>query len=332
VSNLLVVVRAIHFASSISVAGAAFFPAAVAGEQLKAHREALAPIQRQLDWIVLTGLGLAVASGGLWLLLLASELAQVTEDADSTVWLVLTGTQFGRVSLVRFVIAGLLALLVALRYRKPFLSTLNWLIALLGVAFAVGLAWCGHSGAGLGLSGDFQVGADAVHLVTVAIWVGGLLPLLIVIRPSVLKSATERYQLVRRFSLVATWAVTFLIASGIVNTWYMTDGMRHLFGTEYGTLVLAKAGLLLIMLGFASVNRFWLTPRLPVSGKALSLLCTSTGAEIALGLIVICVVAVLGQLEPAGHMHSGGKLQRGGMSPGSASDHHHSRPLCNLHA
>jgi copper resistance protein D len=305
VANLLVVVRAIHFASSITVAGVAFFPAAVAGEQLEAHGEALVPIQRQLDWIVLIGLGLAVVSGGLWLLLLASELAQVTEDTDSTVWLVLTGTQFGRVSLVRFVIAGLLALLLALRYRKPFLSTLNWLIALLGIAFVVGFAWCGHSGAGLGLNGDFQVGVDAVHLVTAAIWVGGLLPLLIFIRSSVPMSATERYQLVRRFSLLATWAVVLLIASGIVNTWYMTDGMRHLFGTEYGSLVLAKVGLLVIMLGFASVNRFWLTPRLPVSDKALSLLCTSTGAEIALGLIVICVVAVLGQLEPAGPMHSG---------------------------
>jgi putative copper export protein len=167
VADLLVVVRAIHFASSITVAGAAFFPAAVAGEQLKAHGEAFAPIQRQLDWIVLISLGLAVASGGLWLLLLASELAQV--NPDTTVWLVLTGTQFGRVSLVRFVIAGLLALLAALQYLKPPLFTLNWLIALLGVAFAVGLAWCGHSGAGVGLSGDFQVGADAVHLVTAAI-------------------------------------------------------------------------------------------------------------------------------------------------------------------
>src|SRR4029079_11033713 len=112
----------------------------------------------------------------------------------------------------------------------------------------------------------------------------------------------------------------------------MTDGMQHLFGTEYGNLVLAKVELLLIMLGFASVNRFWLAPRLVVSDRAIRLLCTSTGAEIALGLIVICVVAVLGQLEPAGHMHSGGKLQRGGMSPGCASDHPHSRPLCNLHA
>jgi len=33
--------------------------------------------------------------------------------------------------------------------------------------------------------------------------------------------------------------------SGIVNTWYMTDGMRHLFGTEYRNLVLTKVGLLL---------------------------------------------------------------------------------------
>jgi len=244
VPDLLVVLRVLHFASNITVAGAAFFPAGVAREQLEAHAEAFAPIQRQLDWIVLISLGLAVASGGLWLLLLASELAQVTEDADSTVWLVLTGTQFGRVSVVRLVIAGLLALLIALRYRKSFLSTLNWLIALLGIAFAVGLAWCGHSGAGIGLSGDFQVGADAVHLATAAIWVGGLLPLLLFIRPSVTISATDRYKLVRWFSLLATWAVALLIASGIVNTWYMTDGMRHLFGTEYGSLVLAKVGLL----------------------------------------------------------------------------------------
>jgi putative copper export protein len=95
------------------------------------------------------------------------------------------------VSLVRFVVAGLLAL----RYLKPLPSTLNWLIALLGIAFVVSLAWCGHSGAGLGLSGDFQVGADAVHLVTAAIRVGGLLPLLIFIRPSMPMSALERYQL-----------------------------------------------------------------------------------------------------------------------------------------
>ena len=302
----LIVARAIQFASSITAAGAALFPVAVAVEQLRAHSEVLAPIQRQLDWIVLIGLALAVASGGLWLLLFASKLEAATQDADNTFWLVLTGTQFGRVSVMRFVIAGLLALLVALRYVKRPLSTSSWLIALLGIAFVISLAWCGHSGAGIGLSGDFQVGVDAVHLVTAAVWVGGLLPLLIFIRPSVAMSALERYELVRRFSWLATWAVALLIASGLVNTWYMTDGMRHLFGTEYGSLVLAKVGLLVIMLGFASVNRFWLTPRLPTSReeKAAQLLCVSTTAEIALAFTVICVVAVLGQMEPAGHVHT----------------------------
>ena len=60
------------------------------------------------------------------------------------------------------------------------------------------------------------------------------------------------------------------------------------------------------MLGFASVNRFWLTPRPPTSReeKAAQLLCVSTTAEIALGFTVICVVAVLGQMEPAGHVHT----------------------------
>jgi copper resistance protein D len=306
VADPLIVARAIQFASSITVAGAALFPVAVAGEQLRAHSEVLAPIQRQLDWIVLIGLALAVASGGLWLLLFASKLEAATQDADNTFWLVLTGTQFGRVSVMRFVIAGLLALLVALRYVKRPLSTSSWLIALLGIAFVISLAWCGHSGAGIGLSGDFQVGVDAVHLVTAAAWVGGLLPLLIFIRPSVAISALERYELVRRFSLLATWAVALLIASGLVNTWYMTDGMRHLFGTEYGSLVLAKVGLLVIMLGFASLNRFWLTPRLPTNReeKAAQLLCVSTTAEIALGFTVICVVAVLGQMDPAGHVHT----------------------------
>jgi putative copper resistance protein D len=306
VADPLIVARAIHFASSITVAGAALFPAAVASEQLRAHSEVLAPIQRQLDWIVLIGLALAVASGGLLLLLFTSKLESATQDADSTLWLVLTGTRFGRVSVMRFVIAGVLALLLGLRYVKSLPSTLSWLIALLGIAFVISLAWCGHSGAGIGLTGDFQVGADAVHLITAAMWVGGLLPLLIFIRPSVPISTSERYQLVRRFSLLATWAVALLVISGIVNTWYMTDGLRHLFGTEYGNLVLAKIGLLLIMLGFASVNRFWLTPRLPTNKgeKTARLLCISTAAEIALGLIVICVVAVLGQLEPAGHVHT----------------------------
>jgi len=101
-----------------------------------------------------------------------------------------------------------------------------------------------------------------------------------------------------------------LAASGLLNTWFMTDGLRSFLGTEYGDLVLIKIALLVAMLGFGAANRYWLTPRLlPANGsmeedaRALRLLCTFVSIEIALGLVVICVVAILGQLSPPGHIH-----------------------------
>ena len=101
-----------------------------------------------------------------------------------------------------------------------------------------------------------------------------------------------------------------LAASGALNTWFMTNGLQSFLGTEYGDLVLVKIALLIAMLGFGAANRYWLTPRLlPTNGstkediRALRLLCASVSLEIALALVVICVVAVLGQLPPPGHMH-----------------------------
>jgi putative copper export protein len=74
--------------------------------------------------------------------------------------------------------------------------------------------------------------------------------------------------------------------------------------------VLIKIALFLVMLGFGAVNRYWLTPRLLTTKgspkedtRALRLVCTSVSLEIALGLVVIFVVAALGQLPPPGHMH-----------------------------
>ena len=60
-----------------------------------------------------------------------------------------------------------------------------------------------------------------------------------------------------------------------------------------------------VMLAFGAANRYWLTPRLLAAAKGgtLRLLCTSISVEILLGLVVLCVVAVLGELEPPGHMH-----------------------------
>ena len=90
----------------------------------------------------------------------------------------------------------------------------------------------------------------------------------------------------------------------------MTNGLQSFLGTDYGDLVLVKIALSSVMLGFGAANRYWLTPRLLSNSassaentRALRLLCTSVSIEITLGLVVICVVAVLGQLLPPGHEH-----------------------------
>jgi hypothetical protein len=49
--------------------------------------------------------------------------------------------------------------------------------------------------------------------------------------------------------------VSALVASGLVNTWYLTNHMRELFGTDYGWFVQMKVGLFLAMLCLAAVNR-----------------------------------------------------------------------------
>jgi copper resistance protein D len=101
-------------------------------------------------------------------------------------------------------------------------------------------------------------------------------------------------------------AFTVLAAGGVLNTWFVTNGLQSFLGTEYGDLVLVKIALFLVMLGFGAANRYWFTPRLLPTNvptedntRALRLLCASVSLEIALGLVVICVVAILGSAAAA---------------------------------
>jgi copper resistance protein D len=312
--DYLIGTRIIHFASSIIVGGGAIFGAAIANPALRLNGALSSHLiaQRQLNWLMLAGLVVAIASGFLWLCILAAQLSQSSLPetiAKGTVWSVLIGTQFGRVSEIRFVVAIVLAAILIRAVMLPSSKTEpSFLVsAMCGAVFVAALAWCGHAGAGLGFRGKLQVGNDIIHLVTSAMWVGGFIPLLLFIRPGLQVTVDERFRLVRQFSHVATLAVLLLAASGIVNTWFMTNGFQGIFTTSYGNLILAKIALFVTMLGFAAANRFWLTPRLSFSNtsqpNALRLLCLFTTVELALGLSVIFVVGILGQLEPAGHIH-----------------------------
>ncbi|MFY9601481.1 MAG: CopD family protein, partial [Pseudolabrys sp.] len=104
------------------------------------------------------------------------------------------------------------------------------------------------------------------------------------------------------FSIVGVLSVGGLLATGLVNSWFLLGAPRDLVTTDYGRLVALKIGLFAAMITLAAVNRFYLTPCLPDS-SALRTLKRNSIAEIALGLCVVLFVAILGTLPPAAHVH-----------------------------
>jgi len=109
-----------------------------------------------------------------------------------------------------------------------------------------------------------------------------------------------------------------LLASGLINGWYLLGSPRDLVATDYGRLVALKIGLFAAMVAIATVNRFHLTPRLPAV-PALRTLQRNSVAEICLGLCVLLFVGMLGTLPPSAHTHAAPE----GIPPGAAFVHIH---------
>ena len=97
-------------------------------------------------------------------------------------------------------------------------------------------------------------------------------------------------------------AVGLLLITGIINTWLLTDSIFNLPGTDYGRLLLFKIALFVAMAAFATVNRWYWSPRLPAP-RAVGAIRRNALIELGLGLAVICIVGALGTLPPPLHQH-----------------------------
>ena len=153
--------------------------------------------------------------------------------------------------------------------------------------------------------------ADVLHLVAAAAWLGGLVPLTLLLSQALRNEADPwaslASQAVRRFSMLGIVSVGTITATGIVNGWILVGSFKALVVTEYGRLLMLKISLFAVMLVYAAINRFWLTPDLALPSdkearlKAMRRLTRNSGIEIALGLIIFAIVGVLGTLHPAAH-------------------------------
>lgn len=102
---------------------------------------------------------------------------------------------------------------------------------------------------------------------------------------------------------MATVAVTLIVVSGIINVEFRVAGsFDKLFYTTYGDVLFAKLAVVALMLALAYFNRFVAMPRLRAASLRgmvqIARLRASVAVELALGVLVVGIAAVLGIAPP----------------------------------
>ena len=209
-----------------------------------------------------------------------------------TLQMLLTETAMGWAAIARITL--LLAVFVL-----AFTSAARLYTILFAIAAVVSLSWNGHGAMNDDALGWLHLTGNALHLVAGLGWFGAIAAFLWTVTLSREAPADLAIRL-DRFATIGTAIVVLLLATGIANTLFIVgwNDLPMLFGTSYGRLLILKIGLFVAMLAAAAANRFWLTPRLATS-PSLAAVRTSLGAEFALGIAVLAIVAWLGTLDPS---------------------------------
>jgi copper transport protein len=248
------------------------------------------PVARLL-WI---GAGLVGAGtlAGLWLQAPYSTGAALSEVSVGDVRDVLSST-YGQAHLVRLGVLVAVALLLRAvatgRGRRTDLGVL-------GVLAMVGLAtWpaSGHAVASPLPAVSMMV--TLVHLAAAAFWIGGL----VVLAGFLLRRANER-ELGAILPVWSSWAaaaVAALLVAGLVLVLIEVGTPDALVGTAYGQLLLAKVGLVAVVIAVAAYSRRLVRQRLASSRPRA--MRAAVALEAVLLAVVVGMSAVLVQTTPA---------------------------------
>ena len=235
VSSEFAAARAVHMTSCAVLASVFVF------ERVIARRCGAVP---KRGFVILISLVMFVISGIGWLAaatidmtgLPASE-ALSRENLD----LVLSTTDFGHLWIFRFAVFGaaIVAWILLRMIRKQRQQAACFGLLPASFCWAV---WRGRGTADSGTKPTTHLIADAMHLLIIAIWPGGLLPLWLTLSKNI--DVDSLVAIVNRFSKLALLSVAILIGSGWINSWMLVAEWHGLFDTPYGQVLLIKLGLL----------------------------------------------------------------------------------------
>ena len=154
-----------------------------------------------------------------------------------------------------------------------------------------------------------SVALDVLHVVAAGAWLGTLLTLTVVGVPAALSisksadvdaGAPGRLSLVARlvnaFSPLALLFAGLVVASGVIAAWMRIGSFGTLFHSTYGTVLLIKVGLVILVLAGGAFN--WMRMRGALAhqdagGSAVGTFRRSAWIELTAGVLVLAVTAVL---------------------------------------
>jgi len=169
------------------------------------------------------------------------------------------GVRFGQVWLARLILLLATAPLLFLMFRRDPANgeprpLPTWWRAEMGVFAVIVAATPGL--AGHATTGDWAtaaVVADTIHVLAMAVWLGGLVVLAVV---GLARNAPiEARDGVERFSRVALGCVIALVATGAFQTWRQVGSLEALRTTDYGRILVIKLVLVALVIVFAAFSR-----------------------------------------------------------------------------
>lgn len=293
---VLALLRAAAVGGLLSSFGTLVFAVVVAPRAFAAAPAGVtAPAWRALAGLCRLSLLVAFAAALVWLVAEAGWIADAPDLAASlrALPLVLSATFFGHAVALRLLA---LAIVFAVLGRRP--TARRWRLATLLCGATVCLH-AAHSHA-MAIYGwpSLLLASQAIHLLAAGAWLGGLLPLLLVVRLTPPKTGATAC---RWFSPLGQWCIAGIVVSASWQFYCLIGGLTALTTTAHGLTAAAKMVLFGVLLGFAAINRYRLGPALlgPDPLSARRHLLHSLAWQTTAGVLVVIVAAILSGLQPA---------------------------------
>ena len=251
-------------------------------------------------WLPLAWLLAAVGTAGVLLV----EIVESGATADQ-----ILGSSLG-VALVGRAVPLAVAAVGVFLARRPSPRAGLWVVGIGSTAGLIVDVLLSHAAAGTAAASAVEV--QAIHVLAVGLWLGGLAGLLLTMG----RTADERTaELARRFSRVATVGIGTVAVTGILRAAQELGSIDALLTTDFGRVVTAKTSLFAVLAALGAVNHF---RNVPAAGRRLGGLRRVGSAELLIGATVILLSASLVNLVPPAELAAANATPSPSPSPSPA--------------